>query len=105
MRGSILSGGGDNCVKINYSDSSWEKSSSLTLKGHTASVMTIDYDQHNKIVSAGCDKSIKIWDLRFPAKAITTYFNRHDNTIFSCKMDVSRLITGSADNAVKISYF
>ncbi len=105
LRGSILSGGGDNCVKINYSDSSWEKSSSLTLKGHTASVMTIDYDQHNKIVSAGCDKSIKIWDLRFPAKAITTYFNRHDNTIFSCKMDVSRLITGSADNAVKISYF
>ena len=105
LRGSILSGGSDNCVRINNNDSIGNNNSAITLKGHTASVMTIDYDQHNKIVSAGCDKSVKIWDLRFPAKAVTTYLNRHNNTIFSCKMDISRLITGAADNAVKISYF
>lgn len=97
----LLSGSGDSSVKV------WDPetgSCALTLKDHTATVMTLQYDNEHRLVTGSYDKTIKVWDLRNVSSAVSSV-TAHQAAIFCLKFDDERLISGSADHTIKVFDF
>lgn len=94
----IVSGSGDATAKL------WDiltDRCSLTLRGHTDSVMAVQFDGTYKIVTGSYDKCIKVWDIRNPSEAVST-ITSHEGAVFCLKFDDSKLISGGSDKILKI---
>ncbi|ETO13541.1 hypothetical protein RFI_23837 [Reticulomyxa filosa] len=71
-------------------------------RAHNGPVMCLQFDDH-KIISGGCDKQLKIFDMR-QRKCLHTLFG-HSKVIFSLQFDDTKIISGSADTTCKIWNF
>ena len=81
----LVTGSGDTTVKI------WDLTSTdcrVTLRGHSATVMTVQYDGGVKIVSGSYDQTIKLWDLRRPHEPVQT-FHEHSGAVFALSIGTS----------------
>jgi histone-binding protein RBBP4 len=113
--GYLLSGSEDTnlCLwDINAGANSGEKTGRQvkalsTFKGHTAVVEDVDWHakDSNLIGSVSDDKSIRLWDIRDPSKAMNVVENAHESDIncisFNPK-DENIFATGSADKTVAL---
>eukprot|EP00607_Mallomonas_marina_P009423 CAMPEP_0182419568 /NCGR_PEP_ID=MMETSP1167-20130531/3994_1 /TAXON_ID=2988 /ORGANISM="Mallomonas Sp, Strain CCMP3275" /LENGTH=570 /DNA_ID=CAMNT_0024594561 /DNA_START=104 /DNA_END=1816 /DNA_ORIENTATION=+ len=97
----VLSGSGDASVKV------WEASSGkcvTTIRDHTATVMTLQFDNDFRLVTGSYDKTVKVWDMRNTQAALTT-IAAHQAAVFCIKFDDYRLVTGGADHSLKVFDF
>ena len=76
----------------------------VTLRGHTSTVMCVDYDGEYKVVSGSYDKTCKLWDLRHPSTPVHS-FRDHSGAVFALKFDSEKIVSGSADCTVKVLQF
>ncbi|KAF2070687.1 hypothetical protein CYY_007988 [Polysphondylium violaceum] len=75
----------------------------FTLKGHSASVYTVDYSPCGKMLASGSfDKSIKIWDV-FNQRELAT-FNEHNVNVseLAWNNNSTEILSGSYDKSVKL---
>jgi len=119
----LVTGGDDKVLKI------WDPSSStcsMTLEGHTSTVMGVQSDGDYRVVSCSYDKTIKIWDLRMGTSSSSTAtawaqwsgkqshnessacigtLEAHSEAVFCVQFDGNRIYSGSADKSAKIFQF
>ena len=72
-----------------------------TLKGHTDLVNALCILPGNKLASASCDKTIKIWDLS-SGKCETTLQGHQNSVNALCLLPGNKLASGSCDKTIKI---
>jgi hypothetical protein len=75
----------------------------LTLKGHTALVISASFSPDgSRIVTGSQDKTAKVWDAKSGAEVLT--FNGHTSPLASASFspDGSRIVTGSGDKTAKV---
>lgn len=61
--------------------------------------MAVQRDEY-KIVSAGYDKTIRVWDLRRGEP--TSTLSGHSASVLCMQFDKEKIVTGSADKTLKI---
>ncbi|ELR24698.1 Fbox domain/WD domain, G-beta repeat-containing protein [Acanthamoeba castellanii str. Neff] len=85
-----------------------------TLSGHTDSVYCLQHDDE-KIVSGSADKTVRIWQIRDRDSwqdldqsgdeagiKCTKRLTGHTDAVMSLQYDKDRIVTGSADNTIKV---
>lgn len=81
------------------------KDSRITLKGHTKQINTLDISpDDNMLISGSEDGTIKLWDLRYPEKIITT-FTEHTAPINKVKFNPEDIMFASASADRTAKYF
>ena len=79
------------------------KGESVTLKGHTGPVRSVDFSRDSRLLlSSGDDKCAKIWSL--PSRKFVCSFVGHSNWLrcASFSPDASQAATGGDDKLVKL---
>ncbi|XP_064395516.1 autophagy-related protein 16-like [Halichondria panicea] len=98
----MATGGADKMVKV-WTVSHDKVEAKYTLQGCGASVMSVQFDQHSRMVLAGTnDYAARIWSLSSQQpKSILT---GHSNKVMAAKFleDNSKVVTGSHDRTLKI---
>jgi len=97
----LVTGSGDTTIKV------WDKLAHecrMTLRGHSSTVMCLEYDGEHKVVSGSYDKTCKLWDLRRPSAPVHT-FRDHTGAVFALRFDNDKFISGSSDCTVKVLRF
>ncbi len=71
---------------------------------HTAWVSSVDWSQKNEhhFLSAGYDKTMKMWDMRSPGAPLYDLSGHQDRILCCDWTEADMLISGSADSTVKI---
>eukprot|EP01132_Coremiostelium_polycephalum_P009285 gene9285-11381_t len=75
----------------------------FTLKGHSASVYTIDYSPCGKLLASGSfDKSVKIWDV-YNQRELATFSEHNVNVSkIAWNNNSTEILSGSYDKSVKL---
>jgi len=97
----MYTGSGDASVKM------WDTLSGrcqFTFREHSATVMTLQFDNEYRLVTGSYDKTVKVWDIRRGSSAVST-IPAHNAAVFCIKFDDFRLITGGADHYLKVFDF
>lgn len=79
------------------------KGESVTMKGHTSTVRSVNFSQDSKyLVTASDDKTAKIWSL--PSRKFSASLVGHSNWVRCASFDPTAMlvVTGSDDKQVKL---
>ena len=96
----IASGSGDNTLKVWDVDTGQE---TLTLKGHTSSVLSVAFSPDGKRIASGSgDGTLKVWDAGTGQETLT--LKGHAGPVISAAFspDGKRLASGSEDKTLKV---
>ena len=95
-----VSGSADSNVRV------WDPQTARcehVLRGHSNSVMSLQFDGGHRLVTASYDKSLKVWDLRMARELRTLY--GHGSAVFCLQFDDAKIFSGSADRSIKLWNF
>ena len=96
----IVSGGGDNTVKI------WsiiDKREETILAGHTGSVMSLAITRHNRyIISGGADNKVRIWNLQDRTQEAVLHGHTSSVKYLAMTNDNKYIVSGGSDKSVRI---
>lgn len=102
LEGLIVSGGKESIIEVRQPSKAAEDSAEAVLLGHAGNVCSLDVSPEGKyIVSGGWDQQARLW--RVGKWETETEFKGHDGSVWAVlAYDEETVITGCADNAVRI---
>jgi WD40 repeat protein/serine/threonine protein kinase len=96
----IVSGSGDNTVKVWDADTGTEM---LTLKGHKAGVYSVAFSPDGKRILSGSDDwMLKVWDAEKGSDILSLKEHRGGVTSVAFSPDGKRILSGGFDKTVKV---
>ena len=103
----VVSGGGDGIVRIWDTRTNEEGGfiGKVRQLDKQKSILSLQYDpQTYKIITGGYNTAILIYDIRNIQSSPLCSLAGHSKAIFSLASDYFRIISGSADNSIKVLY-